>query len=86
MLHLIKSQIQGIPCFIDVTKYDRQKPNPRADNPDDYRGYTDIEYAIFDRASKPAPWLQRIATKEDHVQILDDIEREYDAPKEYDGD
>lgn len=51
--------ISGIPCQIEVTHYLRQAPNIRADNPDDFYGYTELEFDVLDRRGRPAPWLER---------------------------
>ena len=54
----MKTTICGIPCEIEVIHYYRQPPNPRADNPDDFYGYTELEFNVLDRRSRPAPWLE----------------------------
>jgi hypothetical protein len=70
------SRVQGIPCTIQVDYFDRVKPNSRADSDWDYTGYEDFEYTICDRRGRPAPWLERKATSEDHDRIYADFQRE----------
>lgn len=65
------SRIAGIPCMIDVTHYREQKPMGRwADSDMDCDGFTEFEYQVLDRRGRPAPWLERKATKDDEARIL----------------
>lgn len=65
----METRISGIPCVIRVDSYFRQRPNPRAENSDDYLGYVEIYWTVCDRNGRPAPWLERKATDEDSQRI-----------------
>lgn len=45
---MITCEIDGIEVEIDCTYYVDQPPMPNADNPDDFYGYTDIEFDLLD--------------------------------------
>jgi len=68
------SYIAGIPCQIHVISYIRKRANPRADNPDDYYGYTESEWEVLDRKGYRAKWIERKITP----LIKDQIEFEID--------
>lgn len=68
-----ESTVSGIPCRVVVHTYRVQKPNSRADNPDDYNGYTEIEFDLHDRKGYPAPWLERKLTSKDRERIEGEI-------------
>lgn len=67
------SRIAGIPCQIDVLRVFVQKPNSRADNPDDFYGYTEVEFDVCDRRGRPAPWVEAKMTDEDRSRIETEI-------------
>ena len=67
------SYISGIPCKILVDTLFIQKPNLYADNPDDYYGYSDVEFTVCDRRGRPAPWLERKLTDNDTDRIKTEI-------------
>lgn len=69
MMHQIPYTLAGIPCLIQVTRHFVKNPDMRADNPDDYFGYTENEYEILDRKGYPAAWLEKKITR----SIEDDI-------------
>lgn len=69
----MQSHVAGIPCQIKVDRVFVQKPNSMADNPDDYFGYTDIEFTVCDRKGYLAPWLERKMTEEDVSRIEQEI-------------
>ena len=50
-------KIKGIPCFIGVRHAYLHKAEAMASSELDYRGYSEIEYDVFDRAGSPANWL-----------------------------
>ena len=39
----------------------------------DYHGYTELDYTICDRRGRPAPWLERKASKDDIANIEEEI-------------
>ena len=67
------SYISGIPCWIEVDRVFVQKPNSMADNPDDYYGYSEVEFTVCDRRGRPAPWLERKLTDNDTDRIKTEI-------------
>ena len=69
------SQVQGIPCVVQIDHFCRVAPNSRADSDMDYLGYEELNYTICDRRGRPAPWLARKATKQDEDRIYNDLER-----------
>ena len=73
------SQIQGIPCLIDVTSCHVVKGsfNYNAPSDLDYYGYSEIEFEILDRKGYKAPWLERKATEEDSERIEQEILEAY---------
>lgn len=73
------SQIQGIPCLIEVTRCHVVKGsfNYNAPSDLDYYGYSEIEFEILDRKGYKASWLERKATEEDSERIEQEILRAY---------
>jgi len=69
----ISHRLAGIPCLIGVRMCKKYPPNPKADNPDDYYGYCDVDYDILDSKGKPAAWLEKKATKSDHDDIFNRV-------------
>lgn len=65
--------VAGIPCVIKVLSRVVQKPDSRADNPDDYYGYTEVEFEVCDRRGRPAPWLRRKLTPIESERIENEI-------------
>lgn len=66
---IIESRVKGIPCQIDVLSFNSVSPDPWADNPADYYGFTECEYNILDRRGRPAGWLERKMTDDDRDQV-----------------
>jgi len=58
-METIEHKICGIPCQLKVTVFNDVKPCAWADNPDDYYGYSEIEYDVLDRRGRPALWLEK---------------------------
>lgn len=77
--------IAGIPCWIEIDDVFVQKPDSRADNPDDYFGYAEIEFTVCDRNGRPAPWLERKMKDEDRMRIEVEIleQRKNDENDQY---
>jgi len=73
----MQSYVDGIPCQIKVDRLFTQKPNSRADNPDDYYGYTEIDFTVCDRKGYPAAWLEAKMTTEDVERIENEILTNY---------
>ena len=67
---IIKSTVAGIPCQIQIDRCFVQKPLGRmADSDLDCDGYSEVEFTVFDRKGRPAPWLERKLTAEDTNRI-----------------
>lgn len=68
---MIECRIQGIPCLIDVDRYEVVKGSFRWDEVSDldYRGYTECEYTVYDRKGYKAAWLEAKITEEDDENI-----------------
>lgn len=66
---MLNARIQGIPCLIEVTFFLSVPPwrgsAHTCPSSDDYYGYTDIEFDVYDRKGYKAPWLERKMTEED---------------------
>lgn len=65
----IEATICGIPCLVEVDTFNVVKGNCCADNPDDYYGYTEIEFTVYDRKGYIAKWLEKKMTREDISNI-----------------
>ena len=50
-----------------------QKPNSMADNPDDFYGYSEVDFTVCDRRGRPAPWLERKMSDKDTQRIKEEI-------------
>jgi len=73
-LYIVPTTCCGLPCLAGVTVATNVIGNELADNPDDYFGYTDIEFDILDRKGYKAKWLESKATCKDIDNIIKDIE------------
>ncbi len=81
----METRICGIPCIVELTNYRYTKPNPRADNPDDYYGgFDDIEYKVLTTKGKPAAWLERKIKDDDHRRLVDELIDELCKGVDYD--
>ena len=67
------SHVGGIPCQIVIDHYYRVAADPRADNPDDFYGYDEIEFSVIDRHGYEAAWLQKKMTADDVSRIESEI-------------
>ena len=72
---LMETQIQGIPCQIDVTTCTVVKGSYSYNAPSDwdYYGYSEIEFEVYDRKGYPALWLERKMTDADRSRIEQEI-------------
>ena len=77
----VETQIQGIPCLVDVTTFTLVKPWPHGahtcPSSDDYYGYTEIEFDVLDRKGYKAAWLERKITDLDKERIKEDVLNAY---------
>jgi hypothetical protein len=66
----MEARIAGIPCKVRVTHCFVQKPlGTRCDSDLDCYGYTDIEFDVFDRNGRAAPWLEKKMSDDDRARI-----------------
>lgn len=77
------STVQGIPCLIEVLMCNVVKGSSRADNPDDYYGYTEVEFSVRDRQGYLAPWLERKMTEDDRHRIETEIVNQHGERDDY---
>jgi hypothetical protein len=63
-----------IPVTVVVDRYFYQRPDAGADNPDDYYGYTDIEWHLEDSDGNKLTNIERLLSKKDIGFINDEIE------------
>lgn len=79
----VATQIQGIPCLVEVTTFIHVKPwkgSPyTCPSSDDYYGYTEIEYDVLDRKGYRAKWLERKMTDRDVERVKEDIRNAYSS-------
>ena len=67
------TRVAGIPCTIEILAY-ASVPDNLSGHPDSwYEGWDECEYQICDRNGRPAEWLERKASKQDHAQIEREI-------------
>ena len=79
----VATQIQGIPCLVEVTTFVCVKPwngSPyTCPSSDDYYGYTEIEYDVLDRKGYRANWLERKMADKDVERVKEDIRNAYSS-------
>lgn len=68
---LLEATIAGIPCLIEVETCNVVKGSYYYNAPSDwdYYGYTEIEFAVFDRKGYKAAWLERKMSDSDKAAI-----------------
>lgn len=66
---LMEARIAGIPCLVRILHCSVVESDPGADNPDDYYGYTEMDWEVCDRRGRRAPWLERKMTQQDAAEI-----------------
>jgi hypothetical protein len=71
----IESRVAGIPCLIGVLSFDSVRGSYSYNAPSDmdYYGYTESEWDVLDRRGRPAAWLERKLTDDDHQRIEQEI-------------
>jgi len=69
------STVSGIPCGIRIDTVEIHKGNYswNAACPEEYNGYSDIEFTVLDRSGYEAPWLQAKLTDDDTARIESEI-------------
>jgi hypothetical protein len=74
---MIESNVQGIPCLIDIETYNDIKPWKGSalscPSSDDYYGYVEIEFTVYDRKGYRSNWLQDKMNSSDVERIEEEI-------------
>ena len=72
---MIQTRVAGIPCQAEMTAGYYQKPDPSTWDSDlDYHGgWFDVDFKIYDRGGKEAPWLDKKLTPADQVRIINEL-------------
>ena len=68
MYPVFETTIDGIPCRIEVTHYSAAE----ADTYWEPGAPEEVEIAVLDRRSRPAPWLERKLSNEDWEHLEDE--------------
>lgn len=75
-----ESNIQGIPCLIEITEYLKVKGDPTTWASDwDFYGYTESEWNVRDRRGYRAAWLENKLTDADRERIEIEINEVMEA-------
>lgn len=81
----IAARIACIPCQVAVTHYLRVKPFAgsrfHCDSPEDYFGFTEIEFDVLDSRGRPAPWLEKKLTASDRERVEALIVQHMESPE-----
>lgn len=74
---IFDTRVNGVPCLCSVLEYSPYIPM-RIYGPDIDQGtppeYETFDYAILDKAGKPAPWLEKYLTDEDSDRLLEEYQ------------
>ena len=81
---MLKATISGIPCLIEVNDCIVVKGsyNRMCDSSDDYYGWSDVSFTVYDRKGYKAEWLERKMTDNER----EDIEQMIIESQSDDGD
>lgn len=71
----IATRLCGIPCMVNVTRFREVAGNYScvAEDPDEYYGWRELDYVICDQRGRPAPWLEKRASRSDIEELEADI-------------
>ena len=69
----VEITVDGIPAKARVTRYKKHKGNksPLAADPDEYFGWTELDYRLLDRNGRRAEWLEDLM---DRKGLTEDVE------------
>lgn len=85
---IFKSDIAGIPCMIEVTRYVPEVPTIGGwgSRPEDYSPGADaeVEWIVLDRRGRRAEWLERKLTPAERDRIDSEAIRESEHQAEID--
>lgn len=71
---MLSTRIAGIPCLVELTSLFVQKPlGLTCDSDWDCYGYTEIEFEVYDRGGRPAPWLERKLIEKETTRIEQEL-------------
>lgn len=78
---ILQSTVAGIPCQIHAFDIRHQKPfNGPAhlcDSDLDFYGYFEFDFEVLDRRGRKADWLAKKLTRNDELQIEEEVRCEY---------
>ena len=73
----IPVSVCGIPALAHVTRYEVVPPwrgsARTCPSADDYYGYTELDYTLYDRKGYPAEWLERKLDKDAMERVEEQI-------------
>ncbi len=82
MLQIPYTAISGfdtVDCLVDVISYCGSEGNSRTwDSPDDYLGWSELEFEIKDLDGNPWPELQRDLGREEIAEIEEKVRAHYE--------
>ena len=88
---MIEAAVSGMPCFANPETVTIVPPwggsAHTCPSADDYYGYTEVEFTLYDRKGYRAKWLEAKLTDDEISEIEDAIvEAEVDRVAEYEAD
>lgn len=85
-MQFIPHTLAGIPCLIKVTHFMKVAPwrgSPQTcPSSDDYYGYTDSEWELYDRKGYRARWLDKKLTPFEKDRVEEAILEYFSTPEE----
>lgn len=69
----IGTQVQGIPCIVQVMHHSYIEPDPHADSSEVFNGGWELCWHLCDLRGAPAPWIEVTMTDEDRDRIEQEI-------------
>jgi hypothetical protein len=83
---MLSTHVQGIPCLVDPVRV-RRYPGSFSYNAAsdlDYYGYDEVEFDVYDRRGRAAPWLEVKMTRDDVERIEGEILEAYEKQRQLD--
>ena len=72
---MIETRIQGIPCLVEMTKGYYLSPDHTtwASDVDYHGGWQDVEFRVYDKRGRHAPWPEAKMTPADEERIIEEL-------------